>query len=224
MSNIYGFTQQDNVARASDGTSVGIRATRDGALLQIPWIQALCLEGRVFGIQCGDGTLDPVGAGAFGVGVNDLDEFDYLHTIPDTVAILPIYYSVGYTVIGTAGEAGIALGWGTGGVINGGIAANTIFNLKPASSNTSSCTVATLGDDVGTVITLAGMIYHNISTALTGVAGTPAQFVPPYSIKTTGFVPVLEGALQMAGFSGGVVAPAGYITSYWVELPISAIQ
>ena len=227
MSNLlHGFVQQDNISRASDGAPAGVRVTRDGAPVAIPWVQALCLEGRVFGAQAGDASLSITAGGTFGAAAADLDEFDYLHTIPATVAVLPVFYQVGYSTVGTVDETGLILAWGSDGVMSNGIAL-TPFNLKTGSGNTTSCTVRAIGDDGGTAMTLAGLIQHNITIMITGAADDPQPFVPHWSVATAGFVPVLEGASgtgrQIGGWHPGN-ARAGYITSTWVELPINAVN
>ena len=226
MSNMSGFVQQDNVARASDGSSTGLRITRDGALIEIPWLQALCLEGRVFGAQEGSASLTITGAGQFGPGAPALDEFDYLHTIPATVAILPVFVQVSFSIIGTVDETGIICAAGGSGVIASGITL-TPYNMRPGSSNTTSCTVVGLGATGGTNIVLTQIFHHDVTVAITGAAGTPQQFVPPYSVATAGFVPVLEGDTspesQFAVFAPNQ-AGSGYITTAWVELPIAALN
>ena len=222
--NAHGFVQQQSVDRASDGGAKGIRITRDGAVIEVPWLQALCLEGRMFGAQCGDASCDPVGEAPFGDTGVDLDEFDWLQVIPATVAVLPVYFAVGYLAIGAAGEAGLHLVWGAGGVLNAGSITVTPFNMRPSSGVVSACTIAASEDGGGTAITVAGVIYEQVTTALTGVAATPAQFVPEFSVAKVGYIPVLEGAVQMAAFCPGQAAPTGYIVAAWAELPISAIE
>lgn len=222
MGELHAFVQQQSVSRASDGTLRGIRLTRDGSLVGIPWLQALCLEGRVFGAQCGDASADPVGAGTFGAGVVDLDEFDWLQTIPANTTVLPVYFSVAFLALSTAGEAGLHLLWGASGVISGGITV-TPYNFRPSAGISTNCSIGALGADGGTAIVPTGVFYSQITTGLTGAANTPQQFVPEYTVAKCGFVPVLEGAVQFAGFcpaTGGT----GYVTAAWVELPSSAIE
>ncbi len=226
MSNASGFVQQDNIQRASDGSSKGFRITRDGALIEIPWLQALCLEGRVFGTQQGSASLTITAGGQFGPGAPALDEFDYINTIPATVAILPVFVQVAFTIIGTVDETGLICAAGGAGVINAGITL-TPFNMRPGSSNTTSCVVEAIGNTGGTNTVLTQVFHHDVTVAITGVAGTPQQFVPPFSVTTAGFVPVLEGATS-PGSQFLVFAPnqagTGYITTNWVELPIAAVN
>ena len=225
MADLYGFVQQNSPGRAADGTSRGVRVTRDGAVLEVPWIQALCLEGRLFG--CGPGaTALGVAAGTFGAGAIDTDEFDYLQTIPATVAVIPVYLRVSMVTVGTALESGMHAFWGASGVIGANSVAVTPHNLRPASSNLSACTVAVLGDDGGTTFVPAGLICRDVTTALTGVAGTPQQFIPQWSVAQAGFTPVLEGLAspgrQISIWVDGQ-AGTGYIHFVYAELPISAV-
>lgn len=224
---LHGFVQQDNISRASDGAPAGMRLTRDGAVVGIPWVQALCLEGRVFGVQGATTDLAITAGHAFGDGILDMDEFDYLHTVPPVVAVLPVYYGVAYSAVGTVDESGLVFGWGSGGVEGGSGVTLNPFNLKTGSSNTSSCTVVAFDDGGGTAVTLAGIISCNITFALTGAAASAQQFVPSWSVATASYVPVIEGKTgtgrQIAAWHAGQ-AGVGYITSTWVELPINAVN
>lgn len=224
MSDIYGRVQQQNVNRASDGTAGAIRVTRDGSLLAVPWLQALCLEGRVFGASFGSASLTYTTPGTFGAAAPDMDEFDYLHTIPTTVAVIPVYYAVVYEIIGTVDFCTNLLTWGATGVISGGITA-TPFNMRPGAGIDSLCTVAGLGDDGGTAHVPAGLVYMSGASMVTGAA-TGVNTLPPFSATTCAYVPVLEGSAtitQMAGFHAGQ-AGTGYVTSNWVELPIAMVR
>lgn len=222
MSDIHGFVQQDSVARKSDGTVTGIRVTRDGSLIQVPWLQALCLEGRMFGVGYGATNLSASTVGTFGAGGIDLGEFDLLQQIPATVAVLPVYFKVVLETIGTIAAVDILLAWGAGG-IPGTDLDLVPYNLRPGSSNVTACTLTGLDDGDGTDITLAGYIYREGTTALTGVAATPAQLIPAYTPMKAGFIPVIEGARQIAGYASAQES-AGFITYVWAELPISAIE
>ena len=73
MSNIHGSVQQQTVSRVADSSPLDARITRDGALMQIPWIQALCLEGRVMGAGTGSASLTYTTPMAFGTGAPDMD-------------------------------------------------------------------------------------------------------------------------------------------------------
>src|SRR3990167_11163507 len=112
MSDLRVQAQQQSVARATDGQWLSLRSLRDGTLITVHWILALTIEGRVFGLQTGDAAADPVGAATFGAGVVDLDEFDFLQTIPASVAAIPLYYEISFLAIGTISEMGMHVIWG----------------------------------------------------------------------------------------------------------------
>jgi len=225
MADLYGFVQQQNASRASDGTSRGIRITRDGAILQIPWLQALCLEGRVFGAAPGSTALGTT-VGPYGGTVTlDLDEFDFLQTIPATVAIIPIYINVGIAVTGTAGEGGFHAYWGGAGVVGANGVSVTPHNLRPASSNVSACTVVASADDGGTAFVPAGLVARRASNTITVTSGF--MDVPAWSVVESGYAPVIEGLASPARQLGIWVysqgATTGFIQHVWAELPIAAV-
>lgn len=226
MAHSYILANQNSPTRTTDGQDIKLRGTRDGALFQAPWLQALTLEGRMYGVQFGDANCDPVGAGTFNAGVVDLDAFDYLQTIPETVAVLPVYYEIAFLAIGTVGETGLHVLWGAGGVKHASGITPVPFNMRPGSSNTSACTYSALSDDAGTVIVPAGVICSRICTAVTG-AITGMNLVPPWSVMQAGFSPVLDG-LSGTGRQIAAWFPAiggtGYFTSYFAELPIAAVE
>ncbi|KKN82258.1 hypothetical protein LCGC14_0310710 [marine sediment metagenome] len=199
-----------------------MRISRDGSYMALPWLQALCLEGRMFGAQVGSASATITAVGTFGAGVIDLDEFDWLQTIPANVTCLPVYFATAFVGMGAVGETGLVLLYGAGGVINGGVTV-TPYNLRPSAGVGSQCTIGALGADGGTVIVPTGVFFDQIATQLLGAATNPAQFVPEFSVDKYGFVPVLEGATQLAAFSPAT-AGTGFITAAWVELPSSAIE
>jgi len=227
---MYLNAQQLDPSRGSDGTDVKLRGTRCGALYEVPWIHALCLEGRVFGVQFGSANKNITLVGTFGnAGATiDLDEFDLLQTIPATVGILPIYFKVAFSIIGTIAEAGAALAWGAAGVAGANPVAMVPYNMRPGSSNVSACTIVGLCDDGGSASFVpAGVIYREASTSETGAATEPAQLGLEWSAATAGFVPVVEGLRgidrQIAGWAKAQ-AGAGWINYVFAELPVSAIN
>ena len=227
MSDLRAKVGQTVVARTDETDPRSLRITRDGGLVAIPWTQALCLEGRVYGVQVGDANMDPVGEATFGAGAIDLTEFDYLQTVPATVAILPIYYNIAFLAVGTAGETGLTVLWGASGVKHASGITPIAYNMRPGSALTSLCTYSALSDTGGTAIVPAGIIYQNITTALTGVAASVQMFIPPWTVATAGFVPVIQGASgtgrQIAAFMNGQAA-TGYFTAQFAELPIGYIE
>ncbi len=212
----------------SDKQIMAARGTRDGSLYTADWLQALSMEGRVYGVAFGDANLGIVTVGTFGAGAIDLDEFDLLQTIPESVAVIPTYYKVGYVAIGTIAALQTILVYGNSGVINAGTTATTPYNFRASSGNRSACTVDILGDNVGTAITIDGVIFHEAVTAITGEAGDAAPMgMHEWTAATASYLPVLDGATgtgrQVAGFAHGE-GSTGFLTYAWAELPISAIE
>lgn len=226
MAHLYIHANQLSPERGGDTDDIKWRGTRDGAALEIPWIQALCLEGRVFGAAPGSTALGTTVGPFGGTTTIDLDEFDYLQTIPATVAVIPVYINVGIAVTGTAGEGGFHAFWGGSGVAGANPVAVTPHNLRPASSNVSACTVVALCDDVGTAFVPAGLIARKASNTITVTSGY--MDVPAWSVTESGYIPVIEG-LASPGRQIGIWvysqgATTGFIQHVWAELPISAIE
>jgi len=216
---------QTTVIRVKEDAARALRLTRDGAVVEIPWIQALGLEGKLFGAGPGATALG-VAVGPFGAGALDMTEIDYLQTIPATVAVLPVYIRVNLVAVGTVLESGFHAFWGAAGVIGANSVAVTPHNLRPGSSNASLCTVACLGDAGGTAFVPAGLIAREVTTMLTGIAASPQPFIPSWSAASAGYFPPIEGATspgrQIAIFVDGQ-APSGYIHLVWGELLIADV-
>ena len=226
MTEMEGVVQQQNVARASDGTTRGIRLTRDGAILQVPWIQALCLEGRVMGASGGSASLVYTGPGSFGTGAIDTDEFDYLQTIPTTVAVIPVFYNAIFELVGTVDFVSNLLVWGHSAVSGGTDFALVPYNLRPGAGIDSLCSIIACAATGGTAITLGGTVFMSGSTMMSDTTTTGANVLPPYTATTCSYIAVIEGSATasfLAGFHSGQ-AQTGYLLSQGIELPIAMIR
>jgi len=225
MSHTYILGQQNSPSAVSDAVDLKLRGTRDGAAFTAPWIQALVLEGRVFGSGNGATALG-VAAGTFSDGALDTDEFDYLQTIPATVAVIPVYIRLCIVTVGTALETGFHAFWGGSGVAHATNVAVTPHNLRPGSSNVSACTVVTIADTGGTAFVPAGLIARDVAMMLTPAANQATAFIPQWSCAQAGYAPVIEGGVsptkQIAIFVTGQ-AETGYLHHVWVELPIARV-
>ena len=226
MSDVRGVTAQKTVLRRDEDDFRSVRLGYGGELIGIPWLQALALEGRIFGVAYGAANNTIVTVGTFAPGAVALDEFDLLQTVPATVAVLPAFYKVAFSTVGTVAAAHVALAWGQTGVIAAGISA-TPSNLNTGSALTSACTIAGLGDTGGTAAVIAGTIFHEAATVLDGAAGTAQQLGYAWSAGNSGFAPVIKGLVsptrQVLGFAGSQ-AGTGWITYQWAELPLDAIE
>jgi len=226
MSDIRGVISQKTVLRTDEGDRRGVRLGYGGEPICIPWLQALVLEGRMFGVAYGSANNDVIAVGTFGAGAIDLDEFDLLQTVPATVAVLPAYYKVAFSTPGTVAALHVALAWGQTGVIAAGIAC-TPFNLNTGSTLTSACTVGGLGDDGGTACTVSGVIFQEAATVLVGAANTPQQLGYEWAAAKSGVVPVIKGLVsptrQVMGWAAAQ-GGTGWITYQYAELPLDAIE
>lgn len=225
MTVLTGVIAQSSVKRGPEDGFKNARMMRDGTISIIPWIEALVLEGKVYGAAPGATALG-VAAGTFGAGAIDTDEFDYLQTVPATVAVKPIYIRVCLLSVGTALEAGFHAFWGAAGVTGANSVAVTPHNLLTNSTNTSACTVTTLGDDGGTTFVPAGLIARDVSLLLTPAANQAAVFIPQWSAASAGYSPTITGLTspgrQIAIWANSQ-AGAGYIHHVFAEFDIGEI-
>ncbi len=220
------YAAQESVGRTSDGEYIGLRGTRDGALIALPWIQACIWEGLGFSVGYGAAANEDTDPGTFGAGGADLDEFDMLQTLPanGSVGIIPILFKPVFEDIGTVLAVDILLCYGSGGIVGANSVSQTPVNLRSDSNNTSACTVAGLGDDGGTVITIGSYIYREGGTHLTGIADTPATLLNlEWSAQKVGYAPVIVGASRQVAAFLASQAGTGYITYQWLELPAEAL-
>ena len=226
MSDARGVTVQKTVLRNDEDDFRDVRLGYGGELIGIPWMQALALEGRMFGVAYGAANNTIATVGTFAPGAVALDEFDLLQTVPATVAVMPAYYKVAFSTVGTVAALHVALAWGQTGVIAAGISC-TPFNLNTGSTNASLCTITGLGDDGGTACTISGVIYQEAATVLVGAANTPQQLGYEWAAGKAGFVPVIKGLVsptrQVMGWAAAQ-GGTGWITYQYAELPIDAIE
>jgi hypothetical protein len=70
------------------------RGTRDGSNIQMPWYQAMIVDGYGFGIGFGAALNDDTDVGTFGAGGIDFTEHDLLQTLPaaGNTAVIPIFF------------------------------------------------------------------------------------------------------------------------------------
>jgi len=229
MTVLTGVISQSSVKRGKEDGFKNARMMRDGTISIIPWIEALVLEGKVYGAAPGATALG-VAAGSFGAGAIDTDEFDYLQTVPATVAVKPIYIRVCLVTIGTAAEAGYHAFWGAAGVTGANSVAVTPHNLLTNSTNTSACTVSTLGDDGGTTFVPAGLIARDVVMGITpNITATTAigsTFIPAWSAASAGYSPTITGLVspgRQISIWANAQAAAGYIHHVFAEFDIDEI-
>lgn len=225
MSDIQGFAQQLNVGRTTDGNRVGIRTTRDGALIALPWYQALVLEGRVFGIHAGSVTTPIAGHAAI-----DADQPEAAAWFADGTAAIPLSIratmETGATTLAQGGMmcavSNIAVGAGTS-------TAATPFNLNMA-SNVGITTGATAGvayTGNGTDPLTAGNFLElaRVSAVVDADAATSGIVLPSlfWSAATGAVAPIIQDVGSILLY-GEAAANTLFGEIVWAEIPESALQ
>lgn len=222
MSDIFGIAQQQSLSRVTDGNRAAVRLTRDGSVINLPWFQALVLEGRVFQAAGPDGftaftPLTLLALASFGD-----DDKTLFVDIPDGTAAIPLSCDVNFQATGAAivhavGFTADALN-GTGGTET----AITQKNLRRDSPVASAATCAHTADTEADVVTGVEVQLFQYRTAqdLDGVALAPGY---RWDAFRSGFSPVVLDAgsinINMAPTTSGT----GWAVSVWAELPESAI-
>ena len=218
MTDMRGVAQQLNVGRAGEGTWVGIRTTRDGALINIPWYQALVFAGRVFGIHAGSITTPIAGHAAI-----DADQPEAAVYSPDGTAMLPLVIraamETGATTLAQGGMmaavSNISVGAGTS-------TAATPFNLNMANPITVGASAAVAYTGNGTDPLTAGNFLEiaRVSAVIDADAATTG-IVPPvlvWTADTHAVAPLVRDAGSILLY-GEAAANTLFGTVIWAELP-----
>lgn len=225
MSDIQAFAQQLNVGRTGEGQRVGVRALRDGALLSVPWFQALVFEGRVFGIHAGSVTTPIAGHAAI-----DADQPEAAAWFADGTAAIPLSIraaqETGATTLAQGGMmcavSNIAVGAGTS-------TAATPFNLNMSSGHgiTTGATAAVAYTGNGTDPLTAGNFLElaRVSSVIDADAAT-SGIIPPvlqWSAATHTVAPVIQDIGSILLY-GEAAANTLFGSIVWAELPEAALQ
>lgn len=221
MSDLRVVAQQQNVTRTSDGNWIAARGLRDGALVYVPWYQALVFEGRAFGIHAGSVTTPIAGHASI-----DADQPEAAVWFADGVAALPVYISAtmetGATTLAQGGMmcaiSNIAIGAGTS-------TAATPFNLFMGGTGyTSGATAGVAYTGNGTDPLTAGNFLElkRVSAVIDADAAT-SGIVPPvleWSVSKGLMAPVVQDIGSILLY-GEAAANTLFGQILWVELPES---
>ena len=228
MASIFGdASQSSSVGRASEGAQKQLRVLRDGSLVSVDWMQALVMEGRVFGVNVGTGTGPTTFNAAYAVAEQDL----YLY-VPANTVIIPLLMSVAFEDTGTAIVMDVVAGYSLNGdsAVTG--TALTIYNYKTGDSRDSGCTATSVITAAGTTH-LGGDDFLEIWRPYAGFAedafnGSTAwvnQAVHGARWSAKQEVAPIIGSVGTAGalsLYASATASTGFITLIWAELPASA--
>jgi len=90
MSNLKGYTGVSSVTRpTTDGAYIPVRASRDGSIYTVPYLQGLAMEGRLFIANAGTGTSTVQCAGVYSATASDFNI-----DVPLGTTILPVSIEV----------------------------------------------------------------------------------------------------------------------------------
>ncbi len=212
----------------SDQTMVDVRGTRDGAMFTAPWLTALALEGRCFGINTGTGTSP------------DTFTTDYTATKPDAyiavpagTTIIPVYIEVVNEDTDVAGVVDcMAVLSSTRDTSPSGTGL-TSHNMRTDDPIQSKCT-CTATVSTGTTPLSGNFIEFWRGTAgmvEDGFAGPTAQTSElnsktSWSISEALVPPIIVGSGSLSVFASndvGASAVTGWITIIWAEVPSNSI-
>lgn len=212
----------------ADGFPIELRGTRDGAMFTAPWLTALSLEGRCFGINTATGTSP------------DTFTTDYTATKPDAyiavppgTTIIPVFIEVVNEDTDAAGVVDCMAVASNGQDTSGGGTAVTIYNMRTDAPIKSNCTAsATLttgttplaGNFVEFWRGTAGMVEDgfNGATAQTSELNSRTAWNAGKALVP----PVIIGAGSLSVFASndvGATAVKGWITVIWAEVPSNSI-
>ncbi len=212
----------------SDGTQVDIRGTRDGAMFTAPWLTALALEGRCFGINIGTGTTPVQFTTAWVATTPDL----YVYVPPGTT-IVPVFVEATWEDTDSVGVMDVmALASATGDSSPGGNAL-TIHNMRTDKPVKSNCTAISIAS------TLTSPYAGNYIEFFRGTAGMAADAFNGSAAQTSDLnirtawnvrdalappVIVGPGSLSIwATNSVGATGVTGWATTIWAEVPSNSI-
>jgi hypothetical protein len=211
------FIGQQNIARSLE-TQVGLaRCIRDWTRVEIPWVQALSLEGRVFSAAFGTGTTGVSGKTAFTTGSPDANI-----DVPQGITIIPIY--VDMNVVAAAGTVNHF--WLQ---INANLTGNGTSSAGPTPVNlritdapfTSRVTTRQAYTVAGTAPTTSMELMH-LQNAVAASTSTPWSWTYPQGPI---FLPPVTGPASISFYSVATTTAASFqLRVVWVELPSSVVQ
>ena len=199
-----------------DGAEKAIRLMRDGSVVTMPWIQALCAEGRVYAAHFGTATT----AVAFGTTAYDADRPDLVVDVPDSVIAIPLFFETHVVATG-------AVIFRTHFMVSpvkvldttaAAYTAITPLNLRLGNPRTPSCTAAhTLTANGGDPTTGAIWLMNEGDQAdLDAAVGGKLTY--QWSAANASFIPLVEDGGSMNAYTFNGTSGTGFMTLVWAEL------
>jgi len=199
----------------ADGKKDAVWSTLDSALITVPYLQALVMDGRVFHARVGSAstaiTLDADWANT---------DPDISMDVPAGITVIPLVVRVEYDAFGTDDLAEtMTLCSNTLAAASAGTKFTSV-NYRLRHTRGSACSVY-VGPTVtngyaGNYYELYRNGYQHAKTMEAANAGVPSSFLWTY--KKDGTAPLLEGNASMATWAVSEAA-TGYIHWVWAEIP-----
>ena len=211
-----------NVATwVGEGDDANVRSMRDGTLFTQEWVMAMALEGRMFCAQAG---LLTTAITWTATATNDQTKPAMFLHVPNGTTVIPLEIRLYMEAYGTDALFEVAMLTGTGAVSASGTAM-TITNMRTDAPITSLCT-ATSDITGGTAPTANISSFYasgvqlvtTVATSDDASMRTPDEWV--WSLKSSGYAPVIKGAGQLL-VTQGSQAGTGFGKIIFIELPTS---
>ncbi len=205
----------------SEGSDQYLRLLRDGSVLNMPWLMAKVIQGKVFGVNVGILSTPTTLNATIADGEQDL----YV-IVPTGTTIIPVYLSVGFEDTGTAQVMDVlAVASPTYDAAVTGTA-TTIRNLRTDNPFTSNCVATAVVTAAGTACETGN--YFEFFRPYAGFAedafnGSTSWVNPSihgavWTIGQAVVPPVIVGQGSLNVFASAF-AGTGFITVIWVEEP-----
>lgn len=211
-----------------DGTQVDVRGTRDGAMFTAPWLTALALEGRCFGINIGTGTTPVQSTTAWVATTPDL----YIYVPPGTT-LIPVFIEATWEDTDGAGIWDVVATASAIGDVSPGGNSLTIHNMRTDKPISSNCTAVSIASSLTTQYSgnfiefwrgTAGFAADafNSATAQTSELSTRTA----WNVKDALCPPVIVGEGSLGVWitnAVGATGVTGWATIIWAEVPSNSI-
>ena len=213
----------------SDATMVDVRGTRDGAMFTAPWLTALALEGRCFGINTGTGTApDALGT------TYDATKPDAYITVPSGTTVIPVLIEVTFEDVDTSGTNIIDCMAVLSAVADTATTSTAvvIYNMRTDAPIASNCSAVAVVTGNGTTPLSGNFIefwrgtagYVEDANAGSTAPTSELNSKTVWDIRHATVPPVIVGSGSLSVYTGKPGAGVtGWITVIWAEIPSTSI-
>ncbi len=219
-----------SVAYGSDDSSlVEVRGTRDGAVFTAPWITALALEGRCFGMNTATGSSPDTFVDAYQAAKPDA----YI-AVPAGTTIIPVYIEISWedTDVDTAKPMDCMAVLSSVVDTSAGGTSVTPHNMRTDAPIKSNCTCTATASTGTTPLTgnflefwraTAGLTPDSYASSTMQTAENNSRSV--WAIGDALVPPVIvgSGSLSVHANKDVTTGITGWITIIWAEVPSNSI-